>query len=166
MSGRGRTESRRLVERQGVIRACAGECAGPCAVAAEAGIIRVIGVHFGWVRAADGDHNTVENVDLISRQNLQAVTAKGDVGHEIKLAVAARRVKFQYRISRERAAANIERAVGAEYAGFEDVCVSVDVIECDRSVAVDECEERVPGTRDIIVAAVNIDRRGRRPVAA
>src|SRR5437762_7034440 len=137
VSGRWRTKWRRLVERQGIIRACAGECAGGGAVAAPfLGVIGVVSVNIGRIWAADGDHDIVENGDRISRQNLYAVASKRDVGHEIKLTVAARRVKFQYRISRERAAANIERAVDTEHAGFEHVCVSVDVIERDRSVAV------------------------------
>ena len=117
---------------------CAGECAGGRAVTApRLGVIGVVGVNIGRICTADGDHDIVENGDRIRRQNLHAVAAKRDVGHKIKLAVAARRVKFQCRISRERAAANIERAVRAEHAGFEDVCVRAGVIECDRAIADD-----------------------------
>ena len=106
----------------------------------------------------------VENGDRISCQNLCAVAAKRDVGDEIELAVAARRVKFQRRISREHAAADIEHAVSPEYAGFEHICVRAGIIECDRSVAVDVGEER---SADIITAAINIDRRATdRAVAA
>ena len=85
-----------------------------------------------------------------------AVAAKRDVGNEIKLTVAPWRVKFQRRISRERATADIEHAVSAKHAGFEDVRVSAGIIECDRSVAVDVGKERPAG---IIIAAVEIDPR-------
>ena len=61
------------------------------AVAAEAGIIGVVGENIGRIWAADGDHDIVENGDRISRQNLCAVAAKRDVGNKIKLAVAPRR---------------------------------------------------------------------------
>ena len=93
--------------------------------------------NIGRIWAADGDHDIVENGDRISRQNLCAVAAKRDVGNEIKLAVAPRRVKFQRRIRRKAAAAHIEHTVCAEYAGFEDICVRACIIERDRSVAVD-----------------------------
>ncbi len=83
------------------MRSCARERAGSRAVTAEARVIGVVGVNIGCICAADGDHNTVENGDRISRQNLRAVAAKRDVGNEIKLTIAARRVKFQRRTSRE-----------------------------------------------------------------
>src|SRR5947199_6351210 len=126
-----------------IIRTRTGKRAGGRAVAAEAGIIGVwnfageAGVNIGRIWATDGDHDIVKNGDGISRQNLYAVAAKRDVGHKIELAGAARRIKLQRRISREGAAADIERAVGAEYAGFEYICVRAGVIECDRAVAVD-----------------------------
>ena len=87
-------------------------------ITAEAGVIGVVSVNIGRIWAADGDHDIVENGDRISGQNLRAVAAKRDVGDEIKLTVASRRVKFQRRISRERAAADIEHAVSAKHAAL------------------------------------------------
>jgi len=84
-----------------IIRAGASKCAGGRFVAAEAGVISVIGVNIGQSWAADGYHDIVENRNRTSRKNLRAVAAKRDVGNEIKLTIAARRVKFQRRTSRE-----------------------------------------------------------------
>ena len=81
-------------------------------------------------------------VTELAARIFSAVAAKRDVGNEIKLTVAPRRVKFQRRISREHAAADSEHAVCAEHASFKHVGVSVDVIECDRPVAVDVRKER------------------------
>ena len=153
-----------LSERLRIIRTGASKRAGRRVIAAEAGIIGVISVNSGRIfvaDAADSDHYIVKNCDRIGGQNLRAVAAKRDVGNEIKLTVAPRRVKFQRRISRERAAADIEHAVSAKHAGFEDIRVSAGIIECDRSVAVDEGKERPAG---IITAAIKIDRRGRRAI--
>src|SRR4029077_6023369 len=100
-------EWRRFLDWLRVIRSGAAKCSGGRAIAAEAGIIGVWGfvgessVNIGRIFAADGDHDVVENSDRIGGQNLSAVAAKRDIGNEIKLTVAPRRVKFQSRISRE-----------------------------------------------------------------
>ena len=147
----------------GLFAPAPAERAGGCAVAAEAGVIGVwnaiheVHINIGLIWASDGDHNIVGNGDGISCQNLCAVAAKRDVGNEIKLAVAARRVKLQLGISREDAATDIEHAVCTEYARFEHIRVSAGIIECDRSVAVDVGEERsaLPDCR-LVTAAVKL----------
>ena len=126
-----------LLKRLRLVRARASKRPGSGAITAEAGVIGVVSINIGRSWAADSHYNIVENRNRIRRQNLCAVAAKRDVRNEVELAVAARRVKFQYRISRERAAADIEHAVCAEHAGFEHICVSAGIIECDRSIAVD-----------------------------
>src|SRR5207245_6781455 len=112
--------------------------------------------------ATDGDRDIVENRDRISCQNFCAVTPERDVRFEVDRSAATPRIKFQRRISREVAAADIEHTVCAERANFEHICVSTGVIECDRSISVGEREERPAG---IITAAIKIDRRCRGAVA-
>src|SRR6202030_27245 len=89
-------------------------------------------------------------------QDLYGAAAKRDVRKEIERAVAARGIKLQLGISREDAATDVERTVCAEHARFEHIGVSKSIIECDRSIALDERKER---PANIITAPVNIDRR-------
>src|SRR6476660_4349128 len=108
-------EWRRIAQRLRIIRACPGECPGGRFIAAEAGVIGVVGINVSPIFATDGDHNIVKNGDRIGGENLCAVAAKRDVRNEVKLTIASRRVKFQRRISRERAAADIKYAVSAKH---------------------------------------------------
>ena len=158
-------KGRRIAQRLRIVCAGASKRAGCRTVTAEAGIIRVIGIHIRWIfvrDVADSDGNTVENCDRIGRKNLCAVTAESYVRDEIELTVAARRVKFQRRIGRERATANIEHAVRAEHTNLEHICVNTGIIECNCSVAIDDVKKCAA---DIIIAAINIDRGGRCIVA-
>ena len=102
-----------------IIRAASKRAASRAVAAVGAGIIRVVGVNIGPIWAGDRDRDSVENGDRISRKNLRAVAAKRDVRGEVDRSAATARVKFQRRISRKRADADIEHAVCAERANFE-----------------------------------------------
>ena len=129
---RGNTKRRSFRKRSWSLRTRSRKRSSSTAIAAPLfGVISGIRIHRRWKLAADRNYDVVENRDCICRENLGAIPAESNVGNEVELAITAPCVKFQYRIRREVATADIEHTVCTEHAGLEYVCVSAGVIECD-----------------------------------
>ena len=119
----------------------------------------MIGVDVRW-RHSNCHNYAIKNLNGVAGNNFATRSCQRDIGNKIDCSVRAVCIKFQRRISREGAAADIEHTVCAKRAHFEHICVNAGIIECDRSSSVDEGRERPAG---IITAAVDIDGRGCAP---
>src|SRR5437764_12146570 len=114
-------------------RSFARESAGGRSVAAEPGVIRVIGedVRRSWPK--DRYDLAVIYDDGVGGDDLGAVTAQGDVVDEVDNAAAATGVKFDQGVGGDGAAANVERSARAEGADFDRVRGKGDIGEIDLS---------------------------------
>src|SRR5947207_5050260 len=114
-------------------RSFAREGAGGRRVAAEPGVIRVIGedVRRSWPK--DRYDLAVIYDDGVGGDDLGAVTAQGDVVDEVNDAAAATGVKFDQGVGGDCAAANVERSARAEGADFDRVRGKSGIDEIDLS---------------------------------
>ena len=93
----------------------------------------MIGVDVRW-RHSNCHNYVIKNLNGVAGNNF-AARCLLSVTFAVKFDCSVRAVciKFQRRISRERAAADIEHTVCAEHASFEHICVNAGIIECDGS---------------------------------
>src|SRR5437763_16127626 len=79
------------------------------------------------------NYHAIENVNVISGNNLCARPAQCDIGYKINRAVAARRIKFQGRVCRKQTVADSEHAVVAECRDFDEITMGINGVARARS---------------------------------
>ena len=93
-------------------------------------IVCVIGVDVRW-RHSNCHNYAIKNFNGVAGNNFATRSCQRDIGNKIDCSVRAVCIKFQRRISREGAAADIEHTVCAKRAQFEHICVNAGIVECD-----------------------------------